>query len=210
MNMIVGVVGIVIAYFIGNLDFAYIMVRAVRGEDVRNYGSGNAGTTNVLRTMGLRYAVPVFVLDALKGTVVIVLARLAGFDPTFTALCGAAVLCGHNWPVCLGFRGGKGTATSIGMFAALDIQVCLICVIIGLIFLFVFRMMSLTSIVGMVVLPFVIFFLRGVSPELVLGIFMCLSTVFQHRTNIVRIANGTESKVGQKVKMDNSKKNKDK
>ena len=115
-NIVLGIVCTVAAYFIGNLDFAYIMVKVVRGEDVRNYGSGNAGTTNVLRTMGLKYAVPVFVLDALKGSIVIIATRLLGLSDAWTVAGGIAVICGHNWPVFLGFRGGKATATSIGVF----------------------------------------------------------------------------------------------
>ena len=216
MSILIGLILVVAAYFIGNLDFAYIMVRAVKGEDVRNYGSGNAGTTNVLRTMGLKYAIPVFVLDALKGSVVILAARLLGFSEAWVAAAGIAVVCGHNWPVCLGFRGGKGTATSIGVFIVFDWPVALICIAIGLIFLAIFRMMSLTSIIGMVSLPIAvliksIFITHGAvfTPELVFALFLCCSTVFQHRANIKRIAAGTESKVGQKVKMggDNKKGN---
>ena len=205
--MILGIIVAVCAYFIGNLDFAYIVVRAAIGKDIRDYGSGNAGTTNVLRTLGLKYAVLVFIFDALKGAVAIWAARLLGLDEAWVALAGAAVICGHNWPICLGFRGGKGTATSIGVFVAMDWKICLICVIVGLIFLVIFRMMSLTSIVGMITLPIAIIIMYGITPMFFLGLFMCISTVFQHRSNIVRIANGTESKVGQKVKIDEQQNN---
>ncbi|MDO4289340.1 MAG: glycerol-3-phosphate 1-O-acyltransferase PlsY [Eubacterium sp.] len=205
---IVGIVCVVAAYFIGNLDFAYIVVKAVRGEDVRNYGSGNAGTTNVLRTMGLKYAVPVFVLDALKGSVVIVATRLLGLADAWTVASGIAVVCGHNWPVFLGFRGGKGTATSIGVFLFYDWRVALISIAIGLVVLVIFKMVSLTSIVGMVSLPIVYLVLCGLAltPGVIFALFLCCSTVFQHRTNIVRIASGTESKIGQKVKMGDGEK----
>lgn len=198
---------IVLSYFIGNADFAYIMVKAVRHEDVRNYGSGNAGTTNVLRTMGIKYAIPVFVLDALKGAVCILLARLLisqfGVTPWIYTGAGIAVICGHNWPVLLGFRGGKGTATSIGLFLAYDPLVAAICIVFGLIILAIFKMVSLTSITGMIALPITIIILRGfaLTPELVLGLFLCVSSVFQHRSNIKRIIAGTESKIGQKVEM---------
>lgn len=202
-----GIILVIASYFIGNLDFAYIIVKKVRNEDVRNYGSGNAGTTNVLRTMGLKYAAPVFLLDALKGTVVILAAKYLegalGLNGYFVALSGIAVIAGHNWPVLLGFKGGKGTATSIGIFLALDWKVALIAIVIGLLCLLIFKMVSLTSIVGMVVLPFAVLFVHGVvfSPELLLAIFLACSTVFQHRSNIKRIMAGTESKIGQKVDM---------
>lgn len=207
MTIAISIALAVAAYFIGNLDFAYIVVKAVAHDDVRNYGSGNAGTTNVLRTLGIKYAIPVFILDALKGTLCILLARYLigafGLSEWMMAVTGIAVLCGHNWPVCLGFRGGKGTATSIGVFAAYDPLICLICVGVGLIFLALFKMVSLGSITGMIALPFAVLFVRGFvwAPELLLGIFLCLSSVFQHRSNIKRIIAGTESKVGQKVKM---------
>lgn len=207
MTTLYGVLLIVVSYFVGNLDFAYIVVKMVRHEDVRNYGSGNAGTTNVLRTMGLKYACPVFLLDALKGTVCILLAKwmVGSFDLSayWIAAAGIAVIAGHNWPVLLGFRGGKGTATSIGVFIAMDPLVAVIAIAVGLLFLAFFKMMSLTSITGMVALPITVLVMRGVAftPELLLALFMACSTVFQHRGNIKRIIAGTESKVGQKVDM---------
>ncbi|MEG0310895.1 MAG: glycerol-3-phosphate 1-O-acyltransferase PlsY [Eubacterium sp.] len=207
MNILYGIILVVVAYFIGNLDFAYIMVKAVKGEDVRNYGSGNAGTTNVLRTMGLKYAAPVFLLDALKGSFVIVAARMMGFSEAWVVAGGLAVIIGHNWPVCLGFRGGKGTATSIGLFVFFDWKVALIAIAVGLIVLAIFKMVSLTSIVGMTALPIVVLCLYQMNniPEFIFALLLCISSVFQHRTNIKRIIAGTESKIGQKVKMTDKK-----
>lgn len=204
MSFITPLLMVVAAYFIGNLDFAYIVVKLVKKEDIRNYGSGNAGTTNVLRTMGRNYAILVFILDALKGSVVMLLARAIGFHGTWVeALAGAAVVCGHNWPALLGFKGGKGTATSIGVFMVYDPFVAVICIAFGLILLAIFKMMSLTSIAGMVSLPVVILLVHRLSlpPELALGIFLALSTTFSHKDNIKRIIAGTERKVGQKERI---------
>ncbi|WP_315524638.1 glycerol-3-phosphate 1-O-acyltransferase PlsY [Pseudoramibacter alactolyticus] len=207
MNVVWGVLLLIASYFVGNLDFAYIVVKAVRGEDIRNFGSGNAGTTNVLRTMGLKYAGLVLLLDALKGSLCIVIARLLesylGLSPWWTAGTGIAVLCGHNWPALLKFRGGKGTATSIGLFLVYDWRIALICIAVGLILLVIFRMVSLSSMMGMTILPFVAlgFFGAHNLPALALTIFMALSTDIQHRSNIKRILNGTESKIGQRVDM---------
>lgn len=198
---------IVAAYFIGNLDFAYIVVKIVKKEDIRNYGSGNAGTTNVHRTMGMGYAVLVFILDALKGSVVIIAGRIlvetVGLNEWWVALAGIAVVCGHNWPALLKFKGGKGTATSIGVFIIFDPVVALICIAIGLVFLAIFRMMSLTSMIGMIVLPICVGIFRGFlfSPEMCLALFLCFSTVFSHRDNIKRILSGTERKIGQKERI---------
>lgn len=204
MSFITPLLMVVAAYFIGNLDFAYIVVKLVKKEDIRNYGSGNAGTTNVLRTMGRNYAILVFILDALKGTLVMLLARAIGFHGTWVeALAGAAVVCGHNWPALLGFKGGKGTATSIGVFIVYDPFVAVICITFGLILLAIFKMMSLTSIAGMVSLPIVILLVHQLSlpPELALGIFLACSTTFSHKDNIKRIIAGTERKIGQKERI---------
>ena len=205
MSIFWGLLLTVVAYFIGNMDFAYLIIKRAFNEDIRNYGSGNAGTTNVLRTWGMKYAIPVFLMDALKGAIVILAAKQLVahgiLNPYWLTAAGAAVICGHNWPVLLKYKGGKGTATSIGIMLTLDWKVALIAIIVGLLFLAVFRMMSLTSIVGMITLPIVELIIYGpiITPQLLLTVFLACSTVFQHRSNIKRIMNGTESKVGQKV-----------
>lgn len=204
MSIIIGIVFVIAAYLVGNLNFAYILVKFLKNEDVRNYGSGNAGTTNVLRVMGKNVAIPVFVLDALKGCLVIVIGRYAlGLDEIFLVLGGIAVVAGHNWPAFLQFRGGKGTATSLGVFLTYDWQVAIIAIMIGLIVLGIWRMVSLTSMVGMAMLPiFSLLFARTVT-EVIFAFVLCFFSLFQHRKNIGRIIQGRESKLGQKVKMKN-------
>nr|WP_320025921.1 glycerol-3-phosphate 1-O-acyltransferase PlsY [uncultured Acetobacterium sp.] len=204
MSIIIGIVFVIAAYLVGNLNFAYILVKFLKNEDVRNYGSGNAGTTNVLRVMGKNVAIPVFVLDALKGCLVIVIGRYAlGLDEIFLVLGGIAVVAGHNWPAFLQFRGGKGTATSLGVFLTYDWQVAIIAIMIGMIVLGIWRMVSLTSMVGMTMLPiFALLFGRTVT-EVIFAFVLCLFSLFQHRKNIGRIIQGRESKLGQKVKMKN-------
>lgn len=202
MSIIIGIVFVVAAYLIGNLNFAYILVKFLKNEDVRNYGSGNAGTTNVLRVMGKNVAIPVFLLDALKGCLVVVVGRYAlGLNEVFLVLGGIAVVAGHNWPAFLQFRGGKGTATSLGVFLTYDWEVAVIAIMIGLIVLAIWKMVSLTSIVGMTMLPiFTLLFSRTVA-EVIFAFVLCLFSVYQHRKNIGRIIQGKESKLGQKVKM---------
>lgn len=204
MSIIIGIVFVVAAYLIGNLNFAYILVKFLKNEDVRNYGSGNAGTTNVLRVMGKNVAIPVFVLDALKGCLVIVIGRYAlSLNEVFLVLGGVAVVAGHNWPAFLQFRGGKGTATSLGVFLTYDWQVAIIAIMIGLIILGIWKMVSLTSMVGMTMLPiFALLFSRTVT-EVIFAFVLCLFSLFQHRKNIGRIIQGKESKLGQKVKIKN-------
>ncbi|MBU4438830.1 MAG: glycerol-3-phosphate 1-O-acyltransferase PlsY [Acetobacterium sp.] len=204
MSIIIGIVFVIAAYLVGNLNFAYILVKFLKNEDVRNYGSGNAGTTNVLRVMGKNVAIPVFFLDALKGCLVIVIGRYAlGLDEIFLILGGIAVVAGHNWPAFLQFRGGKGTATSLGVFLTYDWQVAIIAIMIGMIVLGIWRMVSLTSMVGMTMLPiFALLFGRTIT-EVIFAFVLCLFSLFQHRKNIGRIIQGRESKLGQKVKMKN-------
>ncbi|MGL4607387.1 MAG: glycerol-3-phosphate 1-O-acyltransferase PlsY [Eubacteriaceae bacterium] len=198
--ILIGIIFVIGAYLIGNLNFAYIIVKLKKNEDVRDYGSGNAGTTNVLRTMGKNYALPVFLLDALKGCVVIIVGRLLGVDEIFLALAGLAVVGGHNWPVFLQFRGGKGTATSLGVFLTYDWQVALIAIAIGIVVLVIWKMVSLTSMVGMTILPILaIIFGRSII-EILFAFALCLFSIYQHRKNIGRIIQGRESKLGQKVK----------
>lgn len=198
--ILTGFIFVIVAYLIGNLNFAYIVVKLKKNEDVRNYGSGNAGTTNVLRVMGKNYAIPVFILDALKGCLIIAVGRLLGVDAIFIVCGGIAVVAGHNWPVFLQFRGGKGTATSLGVFLTYDWQVALIALAIGIIVLIVWKMVSLSSIVGMTVLPILaIGFSRGVV-EIIFAFVLFFFSFYQHRKNIGRIIQGRESKLGQKVK----------
>ncbi|WP_373485559.1 glycerol-3-phosphate 1-O-acyltransferase PlsY [Acetobacterium malicum] len=204
MSIVIGLVFVVAAYLIGNLNFAYILVKFLKNEDVRNYGSGNAGTTNVLRVMGKNVAIPVFLLDALKGCLVVVIGRyVLSLNEVFLVLGGIAVVAGHNWPAFLQFRGGKGTATSLGVFLTYDWEVAIIAIMIGLIVLAIWKMVSLTSMVGMMMLPiFALLFGRTVT-EVIFAVVLCLFSLFQHRKNIGRIIQGRESKLGQKVKMKN-------
>lgn len=204
MSIIIGLVFVVAAYLIGNFNFAYILVKFLKNEDVRDYGSGNAGTTNVLRVMGKNVAIPVFLLDALKGCLVIVVGRyLLNLDEVFLVCGGIAVVAGHNWPAFLQFRGGKGTATSIGVFLVYDWEVAIIAIMIGLIVLAIWKMVSLTSMVGMAMLPVFTLLLGRTITEVVFAVVLCLFSLFQHRKNIGRIIQGRESKLGQKVKMKN-------
>jgi len=202
MLIIIGIVFVVAAYLVGNLNFAYILVKFLKNEDVRNYGSGNAGTTNVLRVMGKNVAIPVFLLDAFKGCLVVIIGRnVLSLNEVFLVLGGIAVVAGHNWPAFLQFRGGKGTATSLGVFLTYDWEVAVIAIMIGLIVLAIWKMVSLTSMVGMTMLPiFALLFSRTIT-EIIFAVVLCLFSLFQHRKNIGRIIQGRESKLGQKVKM---------
>jgi glycerol-3-phosphate acyltransferase PlsY len=189
---------VILSYFIGTLNFAYLLVKWKTKKDIRDFGSGNAGTTNVLRVLGKKYAGLVLLGDILKGVVPILLADAFGTNAWIPVLCGMAVIAGHNWPVTMGFRGGKGIATSIGVFLTFDPKVALICLAVGIALIALTRYVSLGSITGMALLPFVTAFLRGVGVSLVFAIVISVFSIYRHRSNIQRLIQGNESKLGQK------------
>lgn len=189
---------VVLSYFIGNVSFAYLLTKFKMKEDIRNFGSGNAGTTNVLRVLGKKYAALVLLGDVVKGAVPILLANaLAGMDVT-VMLCGLAVIAGHNWPALMGFRGGKGIATSIGVFLVYDPYVALVCLGLGILLIALTRYVSLGSISGMALLPIVTYLFYGVNLRLAFALIIAVFSIYRHRSNIIRLMSGNENKLGQK------------
>src|SRR5215468_11350806 len=122
------IVFVVLAYLIGSLSFATLLVKLATGKDIRTAGSGNAGATNVLRAHGKGLALAVALLDVAKGAAAVLLVRLVTADPAYAAAAGFAAILGHVFPIFSGFRGGKGVATAVGAFlvlAPLAMAVCL-------------------------------------------------------------------------------------
>jgi glycerol-3-phosphate acyltransferase PlsY len=154
----------IISYFIGNISFAYILGKIFAKKDVREYGSGNAGATNAFRTFGKKVGALVFLGDVLKGVAAVLLGRYLG-GQTGAYIAGAFVIIGHNWPVLLSFKGGKGVATTIGVMLFVNAKLTLICVIIGVVIIVITRTVSLGSISGMGLAPFVaLIFIRPILP----------------------------------------------
>jgi glycerol-3-phosphate acyltransferase PlsY len=153
----------IISYFIGNISFAYILGKIFAKKDVREYGSGNAGATNAFRTFGKKVGALVFLGDVLKGVAAVLLGRYLG-GQTGAYIAGAFVIIGHNWPVLLSFKGGKGVATTIGVMLFVNAKLTLICVIIGVVIIVITRTVSLGSISGMGLAPFVaLIFIRPLT-----------------------------------------------
>lgn len=214
MKFIIAVLTVIAAYLIGSINFAVIFTKAFDHTDVRDYGSGNAGTTNVLRVSGAKAGALTFVADALKGAVSCLIGLLV-FKyvlytpdmPYFNSVygefaCAFACMVGHCWPVFFQFRGGKAAATSVGIFAVC----CPPAIILGLVgfvvCLLTAKMVSLGSLVAtvIVVIVTVIYAFLGLLGDVnpfVISIIMlvCGSIVFyRHKENIVRILNGTEKR----------------
>ncbi|AGB19368.1 glycerol-3-phosphate 1-O-acyltransferase PlsY [Thermoanaerobacterium thermosaccharolyticum] len=188
----------ILSYLIGSFNSAYFFTNYIKKTDIRKYGSGNAGATNVMRVLGFKVAFLVFLSDALKGVLAVLLGRLIAGD-LGGLIAGIAVVCGHNWPVFLGFKGGKGIATSFGAIISISPAIAILSLIIGIAIISISKYVSLGSILGAIsFLLLNIIYYR--SPNmLVFAIIITSLAVFQHRANIKRLLNGTESKLGQKT-----------
>lgn len=193
------VVVLIISYLLGSIPFGLLMGKWWSKVDVRKYGSGNIGMTNVLRTIGYVPALLTLLGDGGKGLLAVWLAAKVTDNPFFALLAGTSAVIGHNWPVFLRFRGGKGVATAAGVVLAVQPWSALILFLIWLGVLLRFRYISLASIVVAVCLPFVLL-IFGVSLwEFALAALLSTFTVFRHRSNIERLRAGTEFRFGEKI-----------
>jgi glycerol-3-phosphate acyltransferase PlsY len=200
--MIEYLVMVPIAYMVGSIPFGLLAGKLVAKVDIRDYGSGKIGMTNVLRTAGVTAAAVVLLLDMGKAVSVVVAARLL-FDTTgVEAAAALAVIIGHNWPVFIGFRGGRGTASGWGGLLILSPIAGLIATVVGVSLVGVTRYMSLGSITAAALGSAVLVVLAMIGQEPLVyswyGIIGGTLIVVRHRDNIQRLLNGTERKIGQK------------
>ncbi len=184
-----------LAYFIGGLPFGYWFVRLTLGADIRTMGSGNIGATNVQRNAGTKAGLIVLLLDMLKGFLAV---WLAGFmnhqDTVALALAACAVMLGHCYPVFLGFKGGKAVACFIGAFALLSPIPLLAIVAVFLLTVTLSRFVSLGSVVGALVFPFLVWFLQHPPlPIFYASLFAAVLVLYRHSSNIGRLLSGSES-----------------
>ncbi len=197
------VIPVILAYLIGSVSFSFLMTKWLKGEDIREHGSGNAGATNTLRVLGKGPAAVVLLLDAAKGFLAIWLGYLfmdSDNGSVLLALCGMMVIIGHNWPVFLRFRGGKGVATTIGVVISLIPLAGVISGIIAIILIVTTRFVSLGSLVFTVGLPFAVYALSSNYPlsYLWLSVVIAVLAIIRHKRNIKSLFQGTERKIGQK------------
>lgn len=193
---------IIIAYLLGNISTSYIVAKRLSGVDIRTQGSGNAGSTNVLRTHGKKAGAMTFIGDLLKGIVAIFIAKIIAYfvgvdEVTAGYIAVFAVVCGHNWPAFLGFRGGKGVATSLGAMIAVNPIIALSCFGVFLVVVAITKYVSLGSVVGIGMSPIIMAFTKN-QKGLLVTLFLTASVVYTHRENIKRLIKGTERKIGQK------------
>ncbi|MCT7375675.1 glycerol-3-phosphate 1-O-acyltransferase PlsY [Chelativorans salis] len=184
-----------VGYLLGSIPFGLLITRMAGLGDVRNIGSGNIGATNVLRTGHKGLAALTLVLDALKGTVAVLLARIYGLD--YALVAGFGAFLGHLFPVWLGFKGGKGVATYLGVLTALAWQGAVVFAVAWLAVAFITRYSSLAALVAAVSVPVALYLLGLVQPAQ-LFVVLSLLVFLKHRTNIIRLVQGRETRIGAK------------
>lgn len=189
------ILALAFGYLLGSIPFGLLLTRAAGLGDVRNIGSGNIGATNVLRTGNKKLAAATLLLDALKGTAAVLVASIWG--PQAGIAAGIAAFAGHLFPVWLGFKGGKGVATYLGVLAAFSWQAALVFAVVWLVLAFAARYSSLAALSAAVASPIALYLFGHVEQALILAV-MSLMTFFTHRANISRLLAGNESKIGQK------------
>jgi acyl phosphate:glycerol-3-phosphate acyltransferase len=186
----------ILGYLLGSIPFGLILTRLAGLGDIRSIGSGNIGTTNVLRTGRKDLAAATLVLDALKGTAAVLIARLWGPDAALVA--GLAAFLGHLYPVWLRFRGGKGVATYLGLLAAFAWPAAVLFAVVWISVAAVSRYSSLSALTASLVSPLAVFWLGHYREAFLLSVLTLILWVM-HRANILRLAAGTESRIGRKA-----------
>jgi acyl phosphate:glycerol-3-phosphate acyltransferase len=190
-NLFMAVFSVILAYFIGNISPSILISRS-KGKDIRKEGSGNAGSTNMLRVYGKKAAAATLVVDILKGVAAVLIgAYLAG--PTVSFLCADAVIIGHIWPVLYGLRGGKGIATTGGALLAISPPVAGITAAVALLVIAVSRRVSVGSVAGALLLPFIVW--RFIPEFLPYALLIVILVLWKHKGNIRRIIKGEEPKI---------------
>ena len=209
--MIVYIIMALIAYAIGSISFSIIISKKMAGFDVREKGSGNAGSTNVLRSVGKKAAALTLLGDVLKGVVSIGIAIILGNiipnmnKELLVQIAGVAVVLGHTFPVFFGFKGGEGVATSLGVILMSNWQIGLICLVFALVLMALTRMVSLGSCGAAILFPVLTLFINTNYTVLTEGkpgatyfiysVILAIFVLYNHRSNIKRILNGTENKL---------------
>ena len=203
--MVENVIVALIAYLIGSINFSVILSKKMAGFDVREKGSGNAGTTNMLRSVGKKAAIITLICDILKGIVAIGIALIIGKmvadvqASLLVQIAGIAVVIGHTFPIFFEFRGGKGVATSLGVLLMTNWQIGLICLVFALVLMALTRVVSMGSIAAAILYPVLTLFITShyivEGNYFIYSVILAIIVAFNHRANIKRILNGTENKL---------------
>lgn len=188
---------ILLSYLIGSFSSAFFIGKAFLKIDIREFGSGNAGATNAIRVMGKKLGIATFILDVFKGMLAVLIAKaILGSNGGYIG--GVFAVIGHNWPILIGFKGGKGVATSLGVILMFHWPTAIICVLLGMIVSLITRFVSLGSIVFLTSAPIVN---AIIAPNFnkqffITTLILAFLAIYRHKANFQRIASGTENKFG--------------
>ena len=198
----------IIAYALGSINFSVIISKKMAGFDVREKGSGNAGSTNMLRSVGKKAAIITLLCDILKGVVAILIALIVGNivknvdRAVLVQIAGILVVVGHTFPIFYEFKGGKGVAPSLGVIMMINWKIGLICLVFALVIMAFSRMVSMGSVGAAILFPVLTLFMNtnfivktSGMKYFIFSVILAGIVVFNHRANIKRIANGTENKL---------------
>ena len=192
---------LLLGYLLGSIPSGYLAGRWCKGIDLRTIGSGSTGATNVLRSVGKGPALVVFLVDVAKGVAAVLLARALSQDATLANWievgAGLAALAGHIWPVWLGFKGGKAVATGFGMFLGLAWPVGLACFGVFLAVFSLSRIVSLASVIAAISLPLLMVAGSDRLANVLIALVAMVLVLWRHRSNLQRLIEGTEPRVGQ-------------
>lgn len=197
INILHFVLGFICGHICGSIPSGLWIVKALFGIDIRNYGSKNIGTTNVFRTVGAKAALLVLILDMLKGIIAVAAMNYFFANPLLDVITALGALLGHNYSVFLGFKGGKGVATGLGLLIYLMPKVSLGSFLVWLILVLITRYVSLGSVVAAVMTPIFAWYFGYPPAYIVFGGIAGLFVIIRHKENIKRLLNGTESKIKQ-------------
>jgi glycerol-3-phosphate acyltransferase PlsY len=190
-----------IAYIIGSFSSSYVLGKVLKKTDIRAYGSGNAGATNAVRVFGKKIGALAFILDVLKGVLAVYIGnRLLGYDGKLIA--GFFVVVGHNWPIFLKFKGGKGIATSFGILLSIHWSTAISILLVFIIVVIISRYVSLASISAAIVAPVAVLIVKRPFDIkfFVMTSLLAILAIYRHRENIKRLLEGKEYRIGEKVK----------
>ena len=199
---------LILSYLIGSIPFSIIAGKLLKGIDVREFGSGNAGATNTFRVLGKKAGIPVLLLDVFKGFIAVNLVWYTSYVPfseiyiNLQLTFGIAAVLGHVFPIYVGFRGGKGVATLLGFMLALFPQAAIISIVIFILTLLFSKYVSLSSIFAGLFFPFGVYYLSHtvVPTMMIFAVFVPILLIATHQRNIERIIRGDENKVSLKKK----------
>jgi len=199
MDSLYKIIATILSYLLGAMPSGLLFAKVFSGVDVRTVGSRNIGATNVLRSSGKKAAILTLLADMLKGFLPPVLAMLAFQDDYLCVLSGTAAILGHNFPVYLGFNGGKGVATSFGVILAISPLIGAISLLAWLAAAYIWRYSSLSALLSFVLYLLLTFAMYpGSRPHGMLALFITSLIYVRHRENIKRLLAGTEPKIGEK------------